>query len=538
MISRRMTVVLVIALLFAMAVPCLPSADADDTLSQDDVVVKTGDGLQSIDLTMYSGETTTVTIFVTNNSDKNLNINVSDVSGSKVSSSSSIKIGDSSGSLLGPSGSGRNIAEITVTFSVDRLSDNLRFEGDIVLTIVDVSSQTEDDVIQISVPVTIGVTSYFAPGDAYNKFFGILPNTLPDPLNSPWVTAIVTMVAWILATIVVCHIFIPLFGRIVGSRKTPEEKKVLTKTLTKTVSLLMFIVAVNECFSILGANSEIMSMLSTLSTVLYVLVGAMICWQIYVFLITAIIKGIDDTIEVEGVDTSLIPLFKMLGKLLISVVGVAIILSAFGVDLAGIMVSAGVVTLGITFGAQQMLNQFFSGIVLLSTRPFKKRDFVKIGTETYIVRKVRLMFTEFDNWDMDQIVTIPNNVVTSGTIVNFTRDTSNTRIFIYVTIAYDANLTLAKELMIKAAKMHPHVVKDGTCTPPGTRLTNFQASGIEYRLACFVDDYDNSAHYAGQIREIIYKLFLDNGIEIPYNRLQLDVLSTCDGKRRPDDTDD
>ena len=40
-----------------------------------------------------------------------------------------------------------------------------------------------------------------------------------------------------------------------------------------------------------------------------------------------------------------------------------------------------------------------------------------------------------------------------------------------------------------------------------------------------MDDYDNSWVYAGQVRELIYKELVDNGVEIPYNRLQIDILS-------------
>ena len=90
--------------------------------------------------------------------------------------------------------------------------------------------------------------------------------------------------------------------------------------------------------------------------------------------------------------------------------------------------------------------------------------------------------------------------------------------------------------MIKAAEMHPHVITDGSESKPSTRLTNFLDSGIEYRLACFVDDFDGSANFAGQIREIIFKLFQDNGIEIPYNRLEVSMLEPCDGKKKESDT--
>ena len=105
-------------------------------------------------------------------------------------------------------------------------------------------------------------------------------------------------------------------------------------------------------------------------------------------------------------------------------------------------------------------------------------------------------------------------------------------------MAYEADLAKAKELMIEAAMMHPHVIKDGSRSMPGTRLTNFLDSGIEYRLACFVDDFDNNSHYAGQIREAIFDLFTKNGISIPYSKMEVFLMDNCDGKRRSYDKED
>ena len=201
------------------------------------------------------------------------------------------------------------------------------------------------------------------------------------------------------------------------------------------------------------------------------------------------------------------------------------VLAAFGVDLAGIMVSAGVVSLGITLGAQSTLNQFFSGIVLLATRPFRSGDFVKINDTTYIVKKVKLMYTEFKNWDGDQVVTMPNNTVSSATILNLTKGNPWTRISVFIDVAYGSDIDLCKKCLVEGAKKHPHVISDGRVTPPSPRLQEFAASGITFKLAVWVDDYDNSSVYAGQVRELIYKELVDNGVEIPYNRLQIDILS-------------
>ena len=535
---RRTTYVLLLVLMLSVAVPVAMGGDSD-AAEQSDVIVNVDGSGDSITLDMDSGTSKTATLYITNNSDSYLSLDVPTYDSDLISSSAKITVNGTESNLIYPKGDsdGRHIAVVTITVSVDRLTDTQTVEGNLTLRFTDVTVESTDgsNVFERQVPFTVNVNSVYTSEGSYNQFFGLFPNTLPAPLNEPWFTAVVTLVLWIVITIVVCELVIPQLTKIVGSRKTATEKKKLTQTLTKTISVLMFVVAVNECLNIIGTNAEIMSMVSTWSLVLYVLIGSVLAWQVYIFLVTAIINGLDDAVDVDGIDSSLIPLFRLIGKVVICVFAATIILAAFGVDLAGIMVSAGVITLGITFGAQEIISQFFSGIVLLSTRPFKKGDYISLNGTTYIVHKVRIMYTEFENWDRDQIVTMPNNAVTSATMINYTKGDPRTRIFIYMSVAYDADLTLAKELMIKAANMHPHVIKDKSCVPPNTRLTNFLDSGIEYRLACYVDDYDLSAHYAGQIREIIYKLFKDNGVEIPYNRLQIDILSDCDGKKRPDD---
>ena len=535
---RRTTYVLLLVLMLSVAVPVAMGGDSD-AAEQSDVIVNVDGSGDSITLDMDSGTSKTATLYITNNSDSYLSLDVPSYDSDLISSSAKITVNGAESNLIYPKGDsdGRHIAVVTITVSVDRLTDTQTVEGNLTLRFTDVTVESTDgsNVFERQVPFTVNVNSVYTSEGSYNQFFGLFPNTLPAPLNEPWFTAVVTLVLWIVITIVVCELVIPQLTKIVGSRKTATEKKKLTQTLTKTISVLMFVVAVNECLNIIGTNAEIMSMVSTWSLVLYVLIGSVLAWQVYIFLVTAIINGLDDAVDVDGIDSSLIPLFRLIGKVVICVFAATIILAAFGVDLAGIMVSAGVITLGITFGAQEIISQFFSGIVLLSTRPFKKGDYISLNGTTYIVHKVRIMYTEFENWDRDQIVTMPNNAVTSATMINYTKGDPRTRIFIYMSVAYDADLTLAKELMIKAANMHPHVIKDKSCVPPNTRLTNFLDSGIEYRLACYVDDYDLSAHYAGQIREIIYKLFKDNGVEIPYNRLQIDILSDCDGKKRLDD---
>ncbi len=527
-----------VAVLLALATIIVSSAvPASEALTQDDLYFNTiDDGDMSVSL--QSGGTATVNLYVTNQCDSSVAIDVESITGlgSSFETSYSIEVLGSSNSSVGvlmPSGQDGSIAVITLTIKADVYADTQTVTGSVrVLAngIGDDSGHTE-----FVLPITVNVSSAFTTDDAYNKFFGVFPNTLDSPFDATWFTALATLVLWLIATVLASEVIIPLFTRLVGARKTDEEKRSLRKRLTMLITALMAVISINECMLIVGANAEVTHFVGACSNVVYVVIGAYISWMVYLFIVTAFLKGIDEAAEVDGMDMSLLPLFKMIGKLVIIVFAVCAALAAFGVDFAGIMVSAGVVTLGITLGAQEILGQFFSGIVLLASRPFKKGDFIQINGTTYRVRKVRLMYTELENWDFDQIVTMPNNTVSAATLVNLSSmDYRRTRVFIYVDVAYGTDIDKAKASLEAAGRKHPHVINDGSCIPPNARVTEFADSGVTMRLACYVDDFNNSAHYAGQIRELVYKQLNEDGIEIPYNRIQVDVLTNPSDHRRAD----
>lgn len=524
--GRRFAVAAMLLALAAVLASC--AVPASDALTEDDVHIDTIDD-NDLSVSISGGGSSTVYLYVTNKSPAPVALSVESVTGMgddlTVSSSITV-IGSSTQSygVLMPSGEDGCIAVVEIRLEADIYSNTSTYTGSVTLLVNSIGDDSGH--MEISVPLTVTVSSTFTSGDAYNKFFGIYPNTLGEPLNSPIVTAVITLILWTIATIIVSELVIPLLTRLVGTRKTVEEKKSLTKRLTIQITAIMAVICINECTQIVGASSEISYFIGAVSNVVYVISGSLIAWMVYMFVVTAFLKGVDEASDVDGMDMSLLPLFRMIGKLVITVFAVCAALAAFGVDFAGIMVSAGVVTLGITLGAQEILNQFFSGIVLLASRPFKKGDFIEINGTTYRVRKVKLMYTELENWDFDQIVTMPNNAVSSATLVNLSSaEFRRTRVYVYVGVSYGSDLDRVKASLETAGRKHPHVITDGSCTPPNARLTEFGDSSVQFRLACYVDDFNNSAHYAGQIRELVYKQLNADGIEIPYNRIQVDVLS-------------
>ena len=64
----------------------------------------------------------------------------------------------------------------------------------------------------------------------------------------------------------------------------------------------------------------------------------------------------------------------------------AAILATLGFNLYAIITGAGIAGLAVSLGAQSMLQQFFSGVTLLITRPFKPGDMIRLGTDAAMLR--------------------------------------------------------------------------------------------------------------------------------------------------------
>jgi len=518
--NRNLTAVAIMSLLLiGMVAPLF--VPGDDAVTDDDYyIVLSGTSApdEVVKSTIANGKSHTWALSVINVSDGYLSVTYS-----YHSDSEDIKLSSTPGPvLLGYEGSDRsNVDTNDITIVVEKLSDAysaLNFTITVSVMDMEKNFTTKDIVFDLE------ITSVYDGSGHFNKFFGIIPNTLSEPLNNPWFTAIVSVIVF---TIVVGLIGAQLVTYAVGviTKSKKKEESRFGKGIIYLMLPLALIISINMAAQILDLRSSIISLISDVSMILVTVLALIILWRVYMFIIKATLGNAERVRGNSSFDTSLVPLFKMIGRIIFWVSGVSIVLGLFGVDLQGILVSAGVVSLGITLGAQNVLSQFFSGIVLLTTRPFRPGDYLKINDKVYIVRKVKLMYTEFNNWAGDELITMPNNVVSSASISNMTKGDKICRQYVFFSVAYGTDLKKAAEVMKAAARKSPLVIEDAKHEGPAVRVTNFLSSGIELRLAIHTPTFDDTSAAAGEVRGLVYEAFAENGIEIPYDRIQIDVLS-------------
>lgn len=217
------------------------------------------------------------------------------------------------------------------------------------------------------------------------------------------------------------------------------------------------------------------------------------------------------------VDASIRTFLQSIIKTLCKVVVIIMVLAAIGMDVTTLVAAIG--TLGVTVGLalKDSLSNFASGLLILFNRTFKVGDFIEIGGNTGTVKRIELMFTTLATADNKRLV-IPNSVVTSSTIINYTAK-SQRRMDLSVGVAYESDLKAVHTAITKALEKSEHV----HMTPaPAIGIASFDDSAITFDVKVWVDTatFNDSKYW---INENIFNELKAAGVEIPFNQLDIHV---------------
>jgi small-conductance mechanosensitive channel len=362
--------------------------------------------------------------------------------------------------------------------------------------------------------------------DKYNKFLGFFDNTYTGVMGNIWFTAAVSFLGLLAIGYAVMFVAVPVCSRIVMKKDDPQ-RKTLKKLLYRLCQVIVWLWVIGQVFRILGADEELIDLINRLFYLAYVVVGIIVGWQLYKLIVDTLISKAASRVgdynlnDTEADIESFRPLFLYIGEIILAIVGTMLIMSLLGFNLAAIITSAGLVSLGISMGAQDVLKQFFSGLEILATRPFKKGDLIAVGADAmvYRVRRVNVMNTILENWDNTDVFVMPNSIITTNKIRNITRETLISKVYLTVDIAYGSDVNLARKLMQEAATENPHVISDGSVKRPYTRLEAFEDSNLLIKMGFYVDEYGSQWAICGQIRQGIIAKFAANGIGIDYQQI-------------------
>ena len=204
--------------------------------------------------------------------------------------------------------------------------------------------------------------------------------------------------------------------------------------------------------------------------------------------------------------------------ILIALIAVFMILSEVGIDITPLLAGAGVAGIAIGFGAQSLIKDLVSGLLVLLEDQYNKGDVVKIAGIVGLVEEVNLRRTVLR--DLDGIVhSVPNGEITTAS--NYTRDWA--RVNLDVPVAYGEDLDHVMAVINRVGKElaeDEYFSKLVHTAPQALRVNNFGDSGIDIKILGETKPM-MQWEVTGELRKRLKKAFDEAGIEIPWPHVKL-----------------
>jgi small-conductance mechanosensitive channel len=206
---------------------------------------------------------------------------------------------------------------------------------------------------------------------------------------------------------------------------------------------------------------------------------------------------------------------------IIMIIGCLVAFQFIGIDLRGIEVILGLLSVGIGFGLQNITSNFIAGIILLFERPIKIGDRVTVGKTEGDVMAINMRSTTVRTINNISII-VPNSEFVSSQVVNWSYGDPKVRLVIDVGVSYDSDLDLVVQALREVADESPNVLK---APEPDVLLSSFGDSSWNMQLRVWLKDPMNYYVIRSEVNCAIVRKFKQRGIEIPYPQRDLHVRS-------------
>lgn len=161
---------------------------------------------------------------------------------------------------------------------------------------------------------------------------------------------------------------------------------------------------------------------------------------------------------------------------------VLVVLRLARVPLAAFAFLGGALAIGVGFGAQNVIKNLISGVIILFERKVRVDDIVTIGTVSGTVTSVDLRATTVRGFDGVESI-FPNSMLLENPVSNWSYDNPVVRRTVTVGLAYGIDRGLAQQLILDSATAHLAVLPQPA---PRVLLDDFGSDALVFRLYYWV----------------------------------------------------
>lgn len=252
-----------------------------------------------------------------------------------------------------------------------------------------------------------------------------------------------------------------------------------------------------------------------------------VIWTLSLFVLLWIAVYLSGFLEsrirtIRTLSPSLQVLFIKSLKIVLITLAIIIAINSVGIDLTALAVFGGAIGVGVGFGLQRVVSNLISGVILLVDKSIKPGDVIAVsGTYGWVTALGGRYVSVVTRDGVEHL--IPNELLISERVENWTHTHSRTRLKVDVGVHYKTDLHEAIALCLQAAKDTPRVLSD---PDPKCLLIEFGDNSVNLQLRFWISDAHNGVqNVKSAVLLAVWDEFKEAGIEIPYPQRDLHLRS-------------
>ena len=195
------------------------------------------------------------------------------------------------------------------------------------------------------------------------------------------------------------------------------------------------------------------------------------------------------------------------------VVAVTVVLRVtLKVDIGALLATPAILSLVFGLALQETLGNLFAGLSLQAEPPFAVGDWITVGPHTGRVAQTTWRQTRIITF-RNESVTIPNSAVAKEHVINFSRTGEGVARDLFVELDYDSPPNAVKEACLGVLEANPRIRRN---PPPMFRVSRWGASGIQYQIRYFPDQFEDGDGLADEILTTLWYRVRREGFNIPH----------------------
>jgi small conductance mechanosensitive channel len=200
------------------------------------------------------------------------------------------------------------------------------------------------------------------------------------------------------------------------------------------------------------------------------------------------------------------------------IIGVIIVLDAFGVNTASLIALLGAAGVAIGLALKDTLSNIASGIILLLLRSYRKGDYIEFASCSGTVKEMDLFATILETPD-GIYISAPNSSIWGVPLKNYTRN-GKRRMDLSVSIAYSDSIDAAFKVMQDVIASETRFMRDPA---PQVMVQSLGDSGVTIMLRAWAHTSVYWTIYWEQMRNIKEKIEAA-GLTIPFPQRDLHLI--------------